>query len=309
MSRIVTAEEIVARVPEWADRDVSVEVLTGGLANRSWVAHVDGERFVIKAITEAMGEFNLMIPSATNLRNTSAAGESGVAARVLHAFADPPAMVMEFIDGRTLQTADLSEPEMVGRLGSAIARLHRDTPAFENTIEIWGFLDDYLALVEEHGLPTFEGLLEALPTMREIQGALAVNALPFVPSHNDLLPLNVMDDGDVRLVDYDFSGMNDPMFDLGDLAMEGDYDWATLQRLCHSYFGEDDLVQCARAALFGIAAQYTWVLLFIGMAHLLPEAPAEDYDYTDDARTRWDWVRPKLADPGLAELIALARRA
>jgi thiamine kinase-like enzyme len=308
VSRIVTAEEIVARVPEWTGREVTVEVLRGGLANRSWVARVDGERYVIKAITEAMGEFNLMIPSATNLRNTSAAGESGVAARVFHSFPDPPALVMEFIDGRTLQTADLSEPEMVVRLGSAVARLHRYAPAFENTIEIWGFLDDYLKLVEEHDLPVFDGLLEALPTLREIQDALTVNALPFVPSHNDLLPLNVMDDGDVRLIDYDFSGMNDPMFDLGDLAMEGDYDWETLRKLCHSYFGEDNPVQCARAALFGMAAQYTWVLLFIGMAHLLPEAPAEDYDYTDDARTRWDWVCPKLADPGLAELIALARQ-
>ena len=73
--------------------------------------------------------------------------------------------------------------------------------------------------------------------MRRIQAALAVNALPAVPSNNDLLAKNIMDDGRIRLIDYDFSGMNDPMFDVGDLAMEGDYDPDQTRVVCQAYFG------------------------------------------------------------------------
>lgn len=97
-----------------------------------------------------------------------------------------------------------------------------------------------------------------------------MNALDLVPSNNDLLAKNIMDDGRIRIIDYDFSGMNDPMFDVGDLAMEGDYDPDQVAAACEAYFGAHDPVQFARARLFGIAAQYTWSLLFVGWAPCCP---------------------------------------
>jgi hypothetical protein len=103
--------------------------------------------------------------------------------------------------------------------------------------------------------------------------------------------------------------MNDPMFDVGDLAMEGDYDPDQVAAACEAYFGAHDPVQYARARLFGIAAQYTWSLLFVGMDALLPEAPAEGFDYWQEASSRWDWTRAKLEDPGLGALIAAAGSA
>jgi thiamine kinase-like enzyme len=127
-----------------------------------------------------------------------------------------------------------------------------------------------------------------------------------VPSNNDLLAKNVMDDGRIRIIDYDFSGMNDPMFDVGDLAMEGDYDPDQIRVACQAYFGGHDPVQYARASLFGVAAQYTWSLLFVGMDALLPDAPAEGFDYWQEASSRWDWTRAKLADPSLEDLIKAA---
>jgi thiamine kinase-like enzyme len=305
MSELITPEEIVERVGAWRDMDVSYEILHGGLANRSYsvrVAGPDGEqRYVMKALTQAMGDFNLMIPIADVCRNTAAAGESGVGAKVVYAPADIPALVLEWIEGITLATADLSTAENIPRLGRSIAALHQRSPRFGNEIHIWKFLDDYLDLVEKHTLSTPDGIMDYLGTIREVQGALAKQALADVPSHNDLLPLNIMDDGDIRLIDYDFSGMNDPAFDLGDLAMEGDYDPDQVATLCESYFGFHDPVQTARARLFGIAAQYTWSLLFVGMHHLLPEAPAEDFDYFAEAESRWLWTKEKLeaADIGV----------
>ena len=142
--------------------------------------------------------------------------------------------------------------------------------------------------------------------MRRIQAALEVNALDPVPSNNDLLAKNIMDDGRIRIIDYDFSGMNDPMFDVGDLAMEGDYRPEQIRAACTAYFGAHDPVQFARASLFGIAAQYTWSLLFVGMDKLLSDSPAEDFDYWQEASSRWDWTRAKLEDPALEPLIAVA---
>jgi len=281
--------------------------LFGGLAHVTYaVTAGDGDRYVVKFLTQEMDDFGLMIPISELIANTVAAGESGVGAQVLQALPDVPAIVLEYIDGRTLDTPDLSRADYIPRIGRAIRELHTQAPPMSNSIVIWEFLDDYLALLDRHALASPARLLDWLPTMRRIQAALAVNELPPVPSNNDLLAKNIMDDGRIRLIDYDFSGMNDPMFDVGDLAMEGDYDPGQIQVACEAYFGVHDPVQYARARLFGISAQYTWSLLFVGMDKLLSDSPAESFDYWQEAVSRWDWTRAKLEDPSLESLIAAA---
>lgn len=297
---------VTERMRDWHEDEVSFEVLLGGLANLSYVAHVGRRRYVVKLLTQEMDDFGLMIPMRHLLNNTEAAGFSGVGAQVLAVFPDLPAVVLEYINGRTLDTPDLADEALIPRLGGAVRQLHDGAP-FTNRIQIWDFLDDYLGLVEKHHLPTPEMLLGWLGAVRSIQDALTANPLPLVPSHNDLLAKNVMDDGTIRLIDYDFSGMNDPCFDLGDLAMEGDYDPDQVERLCHSYFGEHRPTAVARARLYGIAAQYTWSLLFVGMDQLLPSKPDESFDYWAEAVSRWNWTRAKLESPELDWLIATAR--
>ncbi len=300
-------ELVAAEADALSGRELEWSQLFGGLAHVTYAVTTEqGGRYVVKFLTQEMDDFGLMIPIDDLIANTVAAGKSGVGARVVQALPEVPAIVLEYIDGRTLDTPDLSRSDYIPRLGRAIRDLHTQAPPMRNSIVIWKFLDDYLELMHRYELTSPPGLLDWLPTVRRIQAALAVNQLPAVPSNNDLLAKNIMDDGRIRLIDYDFSGMNDPMFDVGDLAMEGDYDPVQVRVLCEGYFGARDPVQCARARLFGIAAQYTWSLLFVGMDKLLSDSPAEAFDYWQEAVSRWDWTRAKLEDPSLEPLIAAA---
>lgn len=295
------------QVPLLAGRQLTWTQLFGGLAHVTYAVATDaGERYVVKFLTQEMDDFGLMIPIGHLMRNTVAAGESGVGAHVLYSLPEVPAIVLEFINGKTLATEELAQPEYIPRIGRAVRELHTGAPAMANDINIFGFLDDYLGLVERYTLDTPEGLLDSLPTLRRIQSALAVNALPAVPSNNDLLAKNIMDDGRVRLIDYDFSGMNDPMFDVGDLAMEGDYDPDQIAQVCEAYWGRHDPVQYARARLYGISAQYTWSLLFLGMDRLLTSSPDQSFDYWGEAVDRWNWTRHKLDDAGIGAVITAA---
>jgi len=302
----VEPEDVLACMPDWDCRVSSISVLVGGLANRSYVVQAGDRRCVIKLLTEEMDDFGLMIKIPDLIHNTVAAAQSGVAAGVLAAFPDLSAVVLEFIDGRTLEVADLSAPDYIPRLGRAIRALHEGSAAFANHISIFTFLDCYLDLVARHGLRTSRGLMEEVGTLRRIQEALSLRALNPTPCHNDLLAKNIMDDGRPRLIDYDFSGMNDPSFDLGDLSMEGDYDPDELETLCEAYFGMREPVQVARAHLFGVAAQFTWSLLFAAMDQLLADKPDSTFDYFNEADDRWAWTRQQLADPLLGHYIATA---
>jgi thiamine kinase-like enzyme len=301
MGRVAASAEVLrGRQLEWRQ-------LFGGLAHVTYAVRTEsGDRYVVKFLTQEMDDFGLMIPIGDLIGNTVAAGESGVGARVIQALPEIPSILLEYIDGRTLDTPDLARPDYIPRIGRAIRDLHANASRMRNTTVIWKFLDDYLALIDKHALACPPGILDWLPTVRRIEAALAVNALPLVPSNNDLLAKNIMDDGRIRIIDYDFSGMNDPMFDVGDLAMEGDYDREQIRVACTAYFGAHDPVQYARACLFGIAAQYTWSLLFVGMDALLSDSPAEGFDYWQEASSRWDWTRAKLEDPSLESLIAEA---
>jgi thiamine kinase-like enzyme len=303
-------DQVAAAAGVLRGRRLEWRQLHGGLAHVTYAVTAEpGDRYVVKFLTQEMDDFGLMVPIEVLIANTAAAGESGVGARVVQALPEIPSVVLEYIDGRTLDTPDLARPGYIPRIGRAIAALHRDAPPMRNTMVIWKFLEDYLGLVDKHALACPAGIGDWLPTIRRIESALSLNALPLVPSNNDLLAKNIMDDGRIRIIDYDFSGMNDPMFDVGDLAMEGDYDPDQVAAACEAYFGAHDPVQFARARLFGIAAQYTWSLLFVGMGALLPEAPAEGFDYWQEASSRWDWTRAKLEDPGLGSVIAAAGSA
>jgi choline/ethanolamine kinase len=234
-------DQVAAAAGVLRGRRLEWRQLHGGLAHVTYAVTAEpGDRYVVKFLTQEMDDFGLMIPIEALIANTVAAGESGVGARVVQALPEIPSVVLEFIDGRTLDTPDLARPDYIPRIGRAIAGLHRDAPPMRNTMVIWKFLDDYLGLVGQHSLRCPDGIGDWLPTVRRIQAALEVNALDPVPSNNDLLAKNIMDDGRIRIIDYDFSGMNDPMFDVGDLAMEGDYDPDQVAVACEAYFGRHD---------------------------------------------------------------------
>jgi thiamine kinase-like enzyme len=300
-------DSVVALMPEWQGRSVTFEILPGGTSNVNYIVNVDGEQFVIKLLTEAMDDLGLRIPVRHVLANTEAAGRTGLGAHIVRTFPDLSALVFEKIVGRTLNVADMSTPENIPRIGRAVRALHDTTDPFANSIDFFDFLDTFLRLVDEHSLPTPGGLLDFLPVVGEIRVALAINPLAHVPAHNDLLSSNIMDDGRIRLIDYDFSAMNDPCFDLGDLTMEADYDPDQVAVLCESYFGAPNPTQLARVKLYGIVAQYTWAVWETLMDLLLENKPDPDFDYHKEAADRWAWARRKLEGPEFGSVIDAAR--
>ena len=96
----------------WDVHSSTISVLVGGLANRSYVVQSAERRCVVKLLTEEMDEFGLMIEIPHLIHNTVAAAKSGTAAKVLASFPDLSAVVLEFIDGRTLDNNDLAAPSI-----------------------------------------------------------------------------------------------------------------------------------------------------------------------------------------------------
>lgn len=299
-------ESIVSQVPEFAG-PVELTVIKGGLSHRVVRVDAGGRRFVLRVLDPAVAAAGLGVPMAQEIANTVQAAETGAGPKVLRVLPDEHALVLEYVDGVTLSTADV--PAHLEGIAAACRRLHSGRP-FRNDFDIFDKQAEFLALCERNGLGLPEGYADQLPLVARIREALAARPVPRVPCHNDLLAENFIADGDrVRIVDYQLSGQNDPCFELGDIAAEALLDVDGVTRLADAYFGRDRSPELlARVRLYRTMSNVTWTLWFTVHSGLLGGRAAADFDYAAEAAAKWGRALSDLGDPGLGELLDTVRR-
>ena len=124
-----------------------------------------------------------------------------------------------------------------------------------------------------------------------------------MPCHNDLLAANVIDDGgDLRLIDYEYSGMNEPAFELGNLVNESQLDHDHLEELVESYYGRLDGRLLARAELWGLAGRWAWTLWGV----IQQGVSDVDHDFEAFTTERLALALAGFADPRLGALLDAA---
>jgi thiamine kinase-like enzyme len=225
--------------------------------------------------------------------NTVAAARVGVGARVLHYLPERSALVLEFIAGRTLSSQTMQTPGMIPRVVHTVRRLHAGPP-FANTFNLFRTMDTYLATVQRSGFALPDGYGAAHTLARRIEEALEARPLPLVPCHNDLMPENFIDDGaQMRVVDYDYSGANDPCCDLGYIVNEGEFAPQQVEQVCEAYFGQASRSMLARVWLYRCMTNLVSTL-WGAIQHSVAETP---YDYWDLALERWRRAQDLIASP------------
>ncbi|MFC7381680.1 phosphotransferase [Sphaerisporangium rhizosphaerae] len=298
MPDLGSALELVAA---WAGRPVIPTPIKGGLSHH--IVRVDteaGDRWLLRVLDPRVSAAGLGIPLDLEIVNTVRAAQAGVGAKVLLRL--PGAVLLEYIDGATLDAAAVRDPKMTESIALACRRLHAG-PRFATDFSIFRKLDELLSLCRGHALRIPEGYEDRLPAIAAIEAAMAARPAPTVPCHNDLLPENFIFDGSaVRIVDYQLSGNNDPAFELGDIAAEADYDPEMAGRLTRAYFGDED--PAARVRLYLLMSNFTWTLWFSVHHGLLAEhAAAADFDYEAEAADKYAQAVRDLDDPGFGRLL------
>jgi thiamine kinase-like enzyme len=288
---VTTIEEVVSRVPGWAGHSVEIERIAAGLTNANYRVAIDGQAAFVR-IPGPATEL-LAIDRANELHNTAAAADAGVGPGVL--FHDPGsgAIVLEWITARTMSNEALAGPGMPARIASTLRRLHAG-PRFRDDFDMFRLAERYLRLVDEREIAVPDGYRERLGQIGEIEAALAVRPLSSVPCHNDLLAENYLDDGDrLWIVDYEYSGNNDPTFELGNTAQEIGFDEARQVQLCAAYFGEATPALLARMRLQMIMSDVGWTL----WAAIQARISDIDYDFWGWATDRWRRAAAMLDGP------------
>jgi thiamine kinase-like enzyme len=278
---IPSIEQVIAAVPDWAGRVVSAERIAAGLTNTNYRVEVEGTPYFVR-IPGANTEL-LAVDRGNEIHNTIAAADAGVAPRVVQTVPQWDAFALEWLDARTMSNERMRADGMPSRIAAALRQLHAG-PRFRDDFDMFRVAERYMALIDERSIGIPAGYREHLALIPRIEAALGVHAAATVPCHNDLLAENYLDDGKrLWLVDWEYSGNNDPAFELGNTAQELGYDDAQVEQLCAAYFGEASPALLARMRLQMIVSDVGWTL----WAAIQARISTIDYDFTGWAEERW----------------------
>jgi thiamine kinase-like enzyme len=278
-----TITKALARVPVLAGREVDVSVLAGGFTNSVFLVRADDERYVFRVPGQSSDL--LEINRADERYNAEIAARAGASPDLVDYVEGMDVMVLEFIEGHVPTIEDLQTPDQVRRIAEAVRTLHGG-PRFNNYADMFDRAKRWLEACNKVSIRVPDGIDSRMGELGDIARALAANPLPTVPCHNDLAPYNFIDDGDrLWIIDFEFSGNNDPCSDLGMIASEAELDVDLRTILCEAYFGDATPSLLARIKLYAMLSNVGWSLYCAIQAVVL-----SDESYWDEATGFWKAV-------------------
>jgi thiamine kinase-like enzyme len=272
----VEPEQLAERV--WPGLDVSVEPLGGGITNRNFRVEAAGEEFVLRIggkDTELLG-----IDRGAEHAASCVAAELGLGPEVV-AFVEPEGyLVTRYVDGE-VGKVDLD------RVGAALRRLH-DGPALPARFDSFRVVEAYRATARERGV----GVPPAYQRAKEIADRIERrrSGTTFRPCHNDLLSANFIDDGTrLWLVDWEYAGMGDPFFDLGNFAVNNELGVEGEKELLAAY-GSDDGEALVLMRFMSDFREAMWGIVQLAISEL-------DFDFKSYAEEHFERLARTAADP------------
>jgi thiamine kinase-like enzyme len=299
------AVEALRRIPgyETAAAPSTVERL-GGLTNRVYRLQAGNQATVLRLPGEGTEAY---IDRKVESHNAHAAHRAGVSPQVLYCDAGSGVMLMRHVAGTTM-TPELfrTTPGAPARAAQAFRKLHASGETFEFRFELFAMIDDYLKILEQRGAVLPDGYHDVVAEAGPVREALQAHPEELAPCHCDPLCENFIDTGSrMWIVDWEYSGMNDPLWDLGDLSVEAEFEPHNDREMMEAYCGGPvpDAVY-GRMVVYKAMCDLLWTLW--GLIQHADGNPAEDF--WAYATNRFARCKRLMAEPEFARHVAAVRR-
>jgi thiamine kinase-like enzyme len=214
------------------------------------------------------------------------AARAGVSPEVLHVDPATGVMVTRYIADTVTMTPETfrSRAGAPARAGAAFRTLHTSGVVFPARFELFAMIDDYLRVLSTKDVTLPPGYHDVVAEAGGVRAALDTHPVTPVACHCDPLCENFLDAQDrMWIVDWEYSGMNDPMWDLGDLSVEGAFDDGQDEEMLRAYFGgEAPARDRARMVIHKAMCDLLWTLW--GLIQLANDNPADDFRAYADTR-------------------------
>lgn len=248
----------------------------GGLTNLVYRVETEAEKLIVRlpgAGTEAY------IDRQAELHNAEVAARAGISAEILWADGETGVMISRLINPAETMTPALfaNRQGAAARAGAALKVLHSAPEPFQFRFELFAMIEEYLSILKQKNATLPTGYADVVAAAAPVKSALEANPVPLAPCHCDPLCENFLDDGArMWIIDWEYSGMNDPMWDLGDLSVEAGLTPAQDKDMLAAYFGTSpSLAQHGRMVIYKAMCDLLWTLW--GLIQHAEGNPAEDF--------------------------------
>jgi thiamine kinase-like enzyme len=290
-------DAMLDELPALAGRTRRREDLTGGLTNRNVKITTADAIYVARCCDTSS---NLLgIDRDNEYVNSLAAAEAGVGAPVVDYRPDLGILLLGFVEGTTLSNNDFQRPGVVTRAAAAIRTLHSG-PRFRDTFDMFAKQSNYLKVVHDKGFRFPADYLDHADRLEEARQVLTATDQTTVPCNNDLLAANFVADRDTMwLIDYEYSGNNDPCFELGNTSCECQLSADQREELVTAYYGRRLRHKIARARLQGIVGMYGWAL----WGYIQNGSSPVDFDFWEWGMERYEGAVAEFTGPDFSSLL------
>ena len=278
----------------WPGRRAKVAALDGGITNRNFKVEVDGAAYVLRMggkKTDLLG-IDRAVEHAASLR----AEEIGVGPGVVDFVESEGWLVTRFIEGRPIGTEEMRSQPVLARVAEALRKIH-SAAAIPGRFDAYAVVDEYRAEAEAHGVELPNEFIAARKVSEQIRAARGPQ--PLVPCHNDLLNANFLDDGAIRIVDWEYAGMGDRFFDLANFSVNHEFEVEDDRRLLVAYFGIERDADFASLRLMRFMSDFReamWGVLQGGISEL-------DFDFKAYAAKHFGRMERTSSDPAFVRYL------
>ncbi len=279
MSEFIGSVQAALRnVPHLRDVTIEESQLTrlGGLTNVVHRVDLPEGALIVRIPGKGTEAY---IDRSVELHNARAAARAGVSAEVIWGDAESGVMISRCVENIVTMTPDLFlEREGAARRAAlAFRQLHQSGETFEFRFELFSMIDEYLKVLSEKDSDLPDGYHEIVKAAQPVKTVLSDNESALAPCHCDPLCENFLDDGSrMWIVDWEYSGMNDPMWDLGDLSVEAGFTADQDREMMAAYFdGQASAADFGRMVVYKAMCDLLWTLW--GLIQHADNNPAEDF--------------------------------
>lgn len=300
-----TVLQALRKAPQFAQIE-HVDSITrlGGLTNLVHRVDMGDTSVIVRIAGEGTDEY---INRSIEAHNAEAAARAGVSPKVI--FAEPASglMISETVPDIETMTPALfkSRAGSPARAGAALAKLHSSGEVFQFRFELFAMIDDYLKILSTKDVKLPEGYDAVVAAAAPIKQVLEGADIALAPCHCDPLCENFLDDGAVMwIVDWEYSGMNDPLWDVGDLSVEAGMDAAQDAELMTAYFGRaPSAAETGRMVIYKAMCDLLWTLW--GLIQHADGNQAEDF--WAYATGRFERCKTLMQDPAFQSHVDAVR--
>ena len=252
----LTIDRLIKLIPEWKGKLIKVDPINRGITNINFKVNVDKRVFFL-SIPDSDSEL-LNIDYRNKYYNNKICGDIKISPRVVHFIESDNLLVTEFIKSKTSSLTKFQSSKEIKQLVKKIKLLHNAKPFLRN-FNMLSQISFYKNILKEEYLP--KELFKYVNKIETLKQKLYLTKDNLVPCHNDLIAENIIKkDNQIYIVDFDYSGNNDPCFELGNLSVEMEYDDEQINKLVRFYYGEINENIISKVYLQGVVSDIGWSL-------------------------------------------------